>query len=137
MMMPTVQKSPMAKSAKEHLEHAPFKICPMCLTAWNDRESFVTDPQLVVNGYQAFFDRPEDGLILFTHRTKNCHSTLALKAANFKSLYQGPKHDLLNRGEPSCPRYCLVNENLEPCREKCSMHWVREVLQLLRVHRVS
>ena len=115
----------------------PFKVCSMCLKAWDDTNSFVTDPELMINGYQAFFDRPEDGLILFTHRHQGCHSTLAVKAGAFKSLYDGPLYDKLNRDASTCLHRCVDQNNLERCSAQCSMHWVREVLQLLRSRRTD
>jgi len=115
----------------------PFKTCNMCKTVWRDCGSFVADRSLILNGYQAFFDNPEDGLILFTHRTAGCCSTLALKAGAFKSLYKGPKHEIVNYGAESCPGNCLDARNFEACHAHCSLHWVREILQMLRAHRVS
>jgi hypothetical protein len=107
----------------------------MCHTVWEDRESFVSDPTLALNGYQAFFDNPDEGLILFTHRVEGCLSTLALKARAFRPLYKGPHEDFLNAGAESCSGHCSDHRNLEGCQARCSMRWVRDVLQLLRAHR--
>lgn len=135
--MQTVHNARAALRGINEPVQAPFKICSMCLMAWDDCESFITDPELVVNGYQAFFDRPEDGLVLFTHRTTGCHSTLAVKAGTFKSLYNGPFYDALNRDTETCLHNCIDRDNLELCSAQCSMHWVREVLHRLRRRRTS
>jgi len=133
--MQVIENLPAAHQKAESDVTAPFKICSMCLKAWDDSESFIRDPELVVNGFQAFFDQPENGLILFTHRRPGCHSTLAIKAGSLKGLYHGPFYDHLNHGSATCIRACVDHNNLERCDAECSMHWVREVLQVLRKHR--
>jgi hypothetical protein len=114
---------------------APFKTCTMCLQSWRDAESFISDPSLVINGYQAFFDNPERGLILFTHKIQGCGSTIAVPAGVFKPLYHGPDYLLRNFGEPSCCGHCLQDHDLEQCNAECDMRWVRDVLQMLRRYR--
>jgi hypothetical protein len=136
--MRTLEQMPLAKRRRKRSNNTQtFKMCSMCHKVWADCERFVTDPELTVNGYQAFFDNPADGLILFTHRTKGCRSTLALKAAAFKDLYRGPKQFSMNFGAPSYPEHRADTRSLEFCETPCSMKWVRDVLQLLRAHRMS
>ncbi len=43
-----------------------FKVCSLCGTEWPGLVEFLVDQDLVVNGYQAHFKRPEDGLFLVT-----------------------------------------------------------------------
>jgi hypothetical protein len=115
----------------------PFKICNMCLTAWPDVQSFMKDRSLVVNGYQAFFSNPDDGLILFTHKVPGCGSTLALKASVFKGLYRGPQYQEHLEGTHDCGGHCLHFRDLEVCTARCDMRWVRDILQQLRHARIE
>ena len=57
-----------------------FKTCPMCAKKWGCRDTFLNDPELNFNGYQANFGPIEYGLFYFTHESAACGSTMALKA---------------------------------------------------------
>jgi hypothetical protein len=115
----------------------PFKTCNMCQKTWLDAESFITDPSLKINGYQAYFDIPEDGLILFTHKAKGCGSTLAVPAGVFKPLHRGQKYLHRKNGTDVCAQHCNRVDDLDDCHAECEMRWVRDVLHILRNHRLS
>lgn len=57
-----------------------YKTCSTCGMKWDSFEELLLDPHVHLNGYQASFVNPESGLILFTHETDECGSTLALAA---------------------------------------------------------
>jgi hypothetical protein len=66
-----------------------FKKCPLCGTIWKQRDDFLTDPTLHLNGYQGnikrlLSGREKRGLLLFTHRIDGCGTTLAFDASDFK-----------------------------------------------------
>ncbi len=66
-----------------------FKQCPLCGKIWRDVDEFLTDNQLYINGYQGslnrlFEGRERVGLLLFTHNTENCGTTLAFTAETFR-----------------------------------------------------
>ncbi|MBD3167533.1 hypothetical protein GF324_13115 [bacterium] len=114
----------------------PVKTCRLCDTCWSDYVELVQDKMLQVNGYQATFKSPEEGLFLITHRTGDCGTTLAVRAGEMKHFYDGPAVEVRNTGNEDCPGRCLDDEDLEPCGATCDMNWIREVLQYLRRHEV-
>lgn len=66
-----------------------FKRCSLCGQEWMTRDEFLADKTLKLNGYQGSLSRLKlgemaKGLLLFTHRTTNCGTTLALEAKRFK-----------------------------------------------------
>ena len=80
----------MLKSAEEIVvAESVFKRCPLCGTIWNNRDEFLDDPHLHLNGYQGNIERllngrERRGLLLFTHRVEGCGTTLAFDAGDFK-----------------------------------------------------
>jgi hypothetical protein len=116
------------------MEH--YKSCTFCQKTWKTVEDMIHDPTLKVNGYQAVFGTPEEGLFLLTHYEGDCGSTLAVEAGNFKHLYDGPEYEECKARGEGCPLHCVDINNLQPCSNTCSMAWVRVVLQHLINHEV-
>ncbi|PJA27434.1 MAG: hypothetical protein CO189_07005 [candidate division Zixibacteria bacterium CG_4_9_14_3_um_filter_46_8] len=117
------------KTAKETDK---FRVCSLCNREWKDRESFINDILLYLNGYQANFDQLELGWFLFTHHEESCGSTLAIPAGKFFDLYKGEKYTERKTGSEDCPGYCFEETNLERCPTKCACAFVREILVALR-----
>lgn len=113
---------------------APIKTCAMCSTDWPDLESFVTDPQLQIVGYQARFDRPNEGIVLVTHMRPGCRTTLGITVEQLRTLYSGPEHTRRMTGAAECKGLCLENGCLEDCEAPCQMAWVRRIIQFMRRH---
>ncbi|GAB4485824.1 MAG: hypothetical protein OHK006_12580 [Thermodesulfovibrionales bacterium] len=107
-----------------------FKECGCCHTAWTDRSSFLADPEIVMVGYQVDFRDLTMGLFLFNHRP--CKSTLALRAGDFRDLYNGPVFVERKTGSESCPGHCLHHDNLKPCPAACECAFVREIIQIVK-----
>ena len=108
-----------------------FKVCPMCAFRWTDRSSFLADPTLHYNGYQADFEDEEKGLFYFTHHTPECGSTMTIEAKHFLSLYSGAHYEHTLRLSNQCPRFCLESSELRRCPNDCRHAFVREVSQIL------
>jgi hypothetical protein len=106
----------------------------MCQTTWADLQEFVTDHRLRVEGYEACFLTPDWGLILLTHRTAGCGTTLAVRAVVLKPLHNGPFWTERMTGLEECLRLCLDKGRLEECTAECEMAWIRSALQWLRRH---
>jgi hypothetical protein len=56
---------------------------------WPTRDDFLNDPDTTFDGYLYVKDRirrglPVDGLLIFTHRSGQCGTTLAISASRFK-----------------------------------------------------
>jgi len=67
----------------------PFKRCSMCSKEWHTREEFLADRTMIMDGYQVNRRRieaglPPEGILLFTHRTKRCGTTLGISASKFR-----------------------------------------------------
>lgn len=112
--------------------NAPFKTCTGCGTVWSDRQDFISDPEVVLCGYQPDFVNLEQGLFLFTHRRAGCGTTLALPVQVFSDLVQRPLLSPRLTGSPDCPTHCFRMNDLEPCPALCECAYVRDVMQLLR-----
>lgn len=110
----------------------PFKRCMNCLELWSSRDDFLSDPNLVLDGYKADFECLEYGLFFFTHMKPVCFSTMALEVADFMDVYQGPRHSERNTGQPGCPGYCLDKAQLQRCEARCECAFVREIIQVIK-----
>ena len=116
-----------------------FKSCPMCRKDWGSRSSFMADPELNFNGYQANFGTIEHGLFYFTHENAICGSTMAIKAEQFLSLFQGKKYQENKQLSEECSRKCLDRNELGRCTARCEFAFVREVSQIIkdRLHKTA
>jgi hypothetical protein len=115
-------------------ETEPFKVCPQCGKSWRSLFELVEDVSLHVNGYQASFIDPDNGLVFFTHIVEHCRSTIAVEVQHLRHMYNGPEIEMHNFGRETCPGFCLDMHELEDCNQVCNMHWVRAILHYLRRH---
>ena len=92
----------------------------------------MNDPHVRVIGYQANFVELEAGLFLFNHQKTGCHTTLAVEAAIFRDLYDGPVFSEPLTLTDECPRYCIRQDELRPCPAKCECAYVREILNIVK-----
>jgi hypothetical protein len=112
----------------------PFKECSCCSTSWESLAAFVLDSELTLEGYQPSFADPFEGWLLLTHNTPDCKTTLAVRTAQLRDLYDGPEYTERRTGTPGCPWLCIKENRLEECTMDCDMAWVRQVMQYLRRH---
>jgi hypothetical protein len=110
-------------------EKIPFKTCPVCKSAWDARDDFISDPDIQLGGYQVNFDNCRLGFFLFNHMT--CRNTLGVKASDFLDLHDGPVYERRLAGTDDCPGYCLHQSELKPCPARCECAFVRDVLDRL------
>ena len=113
-----------------------FKCCGKCLKTWRTREDLVRDSELVLIGYQPTFGEPAEGLLLFTHMTPRCGSTLAVVVGDFEDYVQTQAETMPFVGAFVCPSHCLRVHDLQACNAPCQMRWVRQLIQILRRHEV-
>lgn len=111
-----------------------FKQCKICLSRWASREDFISDPDVVLIGYQANFVEVEKGVFLFNH---SCGGTMSISVLNFAVLYNGPIYRERKTGTESCPGYCLHRNVFKPCPAKCECAYVLKILELLRNRQVQ
>lgn len=119
-----------------HTDGATLKICSKCGMVWPTLRDLVLDGSIEVNGYQAGFDDPDSGLVLFTHEVAHCQTTMAIEVGQLRPLYDGPPYIQRRTGTEKCLGHCLNQEDLEPCKADCDLAWAREALQWLRLHRL-
>lgn len=115
--------------ALSHGNKTPFKKCTYCDFEWESRDSFLSDPDIVLIGYQTRFRNLTDGLFYFNH---SCKGTSAISVDEFTDLYDGPVYEERKTGGKDCPGHCLYKDNLEPCPAECECAYVREVMQIIR-----
>ncbi len=104
----------------------------MCAEKWSSRDSFLSDPQLTFNGYQANFGAIEQGLFYFTHHKPGCGSTMALKVETFLSLFNGKKYSDNKMLSEECSGLCHNRARLDRCPAHCEFAFVREVSQIIK-----
>jgi hypothetical protein len=109
-----------------------FKKCSMCRKTWANKDIFLEDASLVLEGYAADFEKLENGLFYFTHRVQGCYTTMALAARDFLSLYTGEKYPASKMGGDECPRLCLDRSKLDRCSAFCENAFIREIIQIIR-----
>lgn len=108
-----------------------FKTCSACGYVWLTWRNFLDDPELVLLGYQVDFDKLETGLFLFNHVRANCGTTLSLKVAEFRHLYNGPVFRERLTGSAGCLGYCLKRDVFKVCPNQCECAYVREILNII------
>jgi len=114
------------------MEHEmPFKKCANCRKVWKERNKFLSDPYVLLLGYQAHFKDPDKGLILFSHHTDDCGTTFSIRVGEFEDLYDGKRYDELFFGTDDCPGYCLQEQNFQRCENRCRVAFAREIVHLI------
>ena len=106
-----------------------FKKCNVCGSTWHDRETFLSDPDLDIIGYQVDFDDVTSGYYIFNHL---CGTTFAVQVCMFEYLYEGPKYKNILTGSEKCPEHCLNKDELSPCGAECKYAFAREIIQLIK-----
>jgi hypothetical protein len=111
-----------------------FKSCSYCNVHWSSRETFLSDQNIKLVGYQPHYKNMEEGLFLFNHLT--CNSTLSVISQKFRDLYTGPFYainkldeDQLNYDD--CPDFCLFKNKMKGCLQQCERAFVSEVIQII------
>lgn len=87
------------------------------------------DPSARLAGYQAHFEQPELGLLLFHHLS--CRTTFGIQARDFADLYEGPVYRESMLESDGCGQFCTHHDELGQCTVKCKHAWVREVLHIV------
>ncbi len=106
-----------------------FKKCPMCCQIWENRETFLSDPEVEIIGYQASFDHIKNGLFLYNHV---CKTTLAMEVMEFDDLYKGTRYDMSLTGTDDCANLCYDINKLSPCDSQCKYAYVRDIIQVIK-----
>ena len=106
-----------------------FKSCNVCDFIWKDRDSFLSDPNTEIIGYQVSYDEEHNGFFMFNH---NCGTSLSIPVDMFGDLYHGPKYKNILLNTEQCPEYCLDENDLNPCGEDCKFSFARELIQLIK-----
>lgn len=66
-----------------------FKRCSLCGAEWTTKESFLSDRALRLDGYQwdsvqVKTGMPPEGVLVFTHATDGCGTSLSVAAKLFR-----------------------------------------------------
>lgn len=101
-------------------------------------DHFLSDPDIVLAGYQPDFDdfvilhfgekcRLVNGLILFNHLIDGCNTSMALSVQQFIDLSDRPILSKRTREPDIDSHLCMREGCFDPCPVKCECNWVREV----------
>lgn len=107
-----------------------FTECSPCGHKWLSRESFLSDSHIEITGYRVNFDDLSEGTFLFSH---SCGATLALPVRKFNGLYEGPIFQDRATGTEGCPSYCLYQDCLALCSNRCECAYVRNIIDIIKV----
>lgn len=110
----------------------PFKKCTACTKEWKDREEFLSDPEVVLAGYQVHFEELTAGFFLFQHRSQACGTSIAIDVDGFTDLHHGPVFEKRLAGTDACEGHCLRESDLLPCPAHCECAFVRDIMQIVR-----
>jgi hypothetical protein len=113
------------------MDYESFKNCTACRFEWMDRDSFLSDPDLKIIGYQVDFYGDRESLCLFNH---NCGTTLSIQESKLGDLYNGPKYKNILSNNEECPGHCLDVNNLNPCGLDCKFAYGRELVQIIKTY---
>ena len=113
-------------------EQEDFKVCTNCHKAWQTMEEFLSDSELRLEGYQVNFGDLNAGLFLFTHRSEDCGSTIAIPAGRFTQMHDGEIFEENMFGKAGCDKSCLHTGVVDSCKAKCECAYVRDVLEKVR-----
>jgi hypothetical protein len=103
----------------------------MCAAVWQDRSCFLRDASLKLNGYQADFQKLENGLFYFTHNVDGCYSTMAITANTFFDLNTGRRYKKPMNSSEKCPGYCMKTDQLDRCSVECEYAFVRDIIDII------
>jgi len=99
---------------------------------WNDRDIFLRDGSLELNGYQVNFNNLGEGLFFFTHNIEGCYSTMAIEAREFLDISKRVPIPGGRASQDDCPGYCLNREVLKRCEVDCECAHVRDVMNKIK-----
>ena len=110
-----------------------FKKCNLCQSEWASFQDFTNDKNLRFIGYQAHFNKPDEGLFLFNHMNPDCMTTMSLKInVFFEPLNFYGKMGAFEPHGPGCTGNCADESNLDACKNKlCNGRSLRELIQKL------
>lgn len=106
-----------------------LKLCPNCGATWCSIDDLLSDPGVVLIGYQPHFEQLQVGLLYFNH---SCGGTFTISAHAFEHLYAGPVFANSKTGSEECPGHCQQQSNLEPCPAECECAYIREIIQIIK-----
>lgn len=106
----------------------PFKQCTCCKGVWKNLSDLIRDENVQVIGYQPAFSDSYEGLFFFSHRAKECGTTIAIPAYHLLPLYDGPEYLVNMAGSEQCNELCKSFFDFRKCGNECSMRWVREII---------
>ena len=109
-----------------------FKTCPYCKTEWTDFIDFLDDKNLVVTGYHAIPEKPEDGIIVLQHDCPECGGSIGVRVKKVADAYDLTHFEESLYGTNACNNHCPTFNDIEACDNNCSMRWVRDLVQLMR-----
>ena len=108
-----------------------FKACTCCGNVWENLSDLIRDEQVHIIGYQVAFSNSYEGLFFFAHRTSECGTTIAIPVSCFLNLYNGSEDTAQLADTQQCDSLCQSFYDFSECSKKCSMRWVRDVIQML------
>ncbi len=108
-----------------------FKKCTCCGNAWETLSDLIRDEQVKIIGYQAAFMDSQEGLFFFSHRARECGTTIAIPGSCFESLYEGCEYTAQLTCTELCSGLCQSFYDVGECPQECDMRWVRDIIEVI------
>ena len=108
----------------------PFKKCTACAKIWRSCSEFLSDPELLLAGYQTNFLDPGKGFFVFHHNAPGCGTTLGVAADAFSELYSLPL--MIDRPKNIDEQDCLYHSNFMPRPARCECEYVRAMVEIIK-----
>ena len=109
-----------------------FKKCTCCGNAWATLGDLIRDAQVKLIGYQAAFNDSYEGLFFFSHRAKECGTTIAIPVSCFAPLYEGPAYTAHLACTELCNGRCDSFFDFGVCSQECDMRWIRDIIEVIQ-----
>lgn len=112
---------------------ASFKVCPKCGRRWASRTELLSDPQIILLGYQPGANGFRSGIFLFLHLS--CETSLALELPDLEAISRVPllAESQCTHNIPIPPQVpCLARRDGLPFPAACVCECVSDILSRVR-----
>ena len=106
-----------------------FYQCSSCGAIWYNRHELLSDPEVVLIGYQVHFKKWKTGFLIFNHLQSNCQTTFSISLNEFSDLLN--KEIFVDINRTGCPGFCLRGSDIGSCAGGCECSFVKEIMEII------
>ena len=106
-----------------------FYQCNSCETIWYNRQEFLSDPEVVLIGYQVHFKKWKTGFLIFNHLHPSCQTTFSISLNEFSDLLDEEIFTSIDMTR--CPGFCLRKSDIDSCAGGCECFFVKRIMDII------